>query len=171
MLYDEAKELSDKIKRNIKFEKTNNFKVYVTGSVARKEEKVKDIDFLIVTNNFIEDILSSLYFTERSGIIITKIYSCGERKCSIRLKVYDKSLKIDLFYALERNKAFALLTWIGPRVYAIRLRVKASKLGLLLNQYGLWDRNTNERIKGTFKTQSDIQKFLGVTVRPAYQRR
>ena len=31
--------LSDKIKRNIKFEESTKFKVYTTGSVAREEEK------------------------------------------------------------------------------------------------------------------------------------
>ena len=171
MLYQEAKELSDKIKRNIKFDKTGKFEIYTTGSVARKEENIKDIDFLIVTTKFIDNLLESLYFTDRSGILITKIYSCGNRKCSIRLNIDDTSLKIDLFYALTCNLPFALLAWIGPRIYNIRLRAKAKKMDYLLNQYGLWDIDTNKQVESNFKTQADIQKFLGVTIRSPYQRK
>ncbi len=178
MLYKEAKKLSDKIKRSIKFERTTKFKVYQTGSVAREEEHVKDIDFLIVTDKFIDNLLESLYFTERSGVVITKLYSCGDRRCSIQLKIMGSGIhstshqiKIDLFYALKCNLPFALLAWIGPGIYNIRVRKKASSLGYLLNQYGLWDKDTGKKIEGNFKTQADIQKFLGITVRPPYQRR
>ena len=58
MLYQEAKELSNKIKKNIKFDRTSKFKVYTIGSVARKEENIKDIDFLIVTTEFIDNLLN-----------------------------------------------------------------------------------------------------------------
>ena len=171
MYFTEAKCIADRIKKELRFDKTKQFKIYQTGSIAREEEKIKDIDFLIVTNRFIENLLESLYFTKQSEILITNVYACGSRRCSIKLKIDSRLLKIDLFYALKCNLPFALLAWEGPRIYEIRLRRKAKLMGYLLNQYGLYHIDTNERVRHKFKTVADIQKFLNVTVRLPYQRR
>ena len=169
MDYSDAQRYTGLIKKNIKSDLTNKFKFHIVGSLARKKNKIKDIDFLLVTDRFKEDMLESLYFTEASDILITKVYGCGDRKCSLKifLKKYDKSLKIDIFYSTKIEEPFAMLTWIGPKLYNIRLRRKAKLMGLLLNQYGLY--KNDKRIRN-IKTQSDIQRYLDVTVRSPTQR-
>lgn len=168
MDYNDAQKYAKAIKKGIRSDE-NKFKLNIVGSLARKEDKIKDIDFLLVTDRFKEDMLETLYFTEASNIVITKKYGCGDRKCSLKilLKKYDKSLKIDIFYSTKIEEPFAMLAWIGPRLYNIRLRNKAKTRGLLLNQYGLY--KNDKRIRN-IKTQSDIQRYIDVTVRSPTQR-
>ena len=97
--------------------------------------------------------------------------SCGERRCSIRLSVQRCKVKVDFFYALKCNFPFALLHHIGPRIYNIRLRNKAKTMGYTLNQYGIFNRDNKRRVNHNFKNESDIQKFLDVTIRPPIRRR
>ena len=52
-----------------------------------------------------------------------------------------------------------LLSYTGPFGAEIGYRVIARKKGMLLNQYGLFDRKTGKYIAG--KTEAEIYKALG----------
>ena len=167
----EARDIAYKVKRSTRFK--DKTKIYIVGSIARDENYVKDIDLLVVTDKFDKNLLSSICFPKRCGIIIHKIIACGDRKCSLKLKFIKSNLivKVDYFYATIDEKPYALLHYIGNKLYNIRLRNKARTLGYLLNQYGIFDRKTNKKIKYNINSESDIQRFLGVTIRPRNQRK
>ena len=165
---------AQKIQKAIRFKDIRNFEIHITGSVARKEDKVNDYDFLVLTKHKV-DILKGLYFTKSSGITVIKDKRdrCGQHACMMKVLMPDGAkLKVDVFYNTLSNKAFALLHHIGPKSYNIRIRrIAREKCNLLLNQYGLFDRDTDKKITKKFKTVGDIQDYLGVTRRSADKRR
>ena len=131
-----------------------------------KEDKIKDIDFLIITDRKVPNILKKVYF-DTDKITIDHISDCGDRKCF----VYLNNLKIDLFYAIKKDEAFALLHHIGPKSYLLRIRRLAKSKGYLLNQYGIFHRDSGRRVSGKFDTVCDIQKFINISCRPPQKRR
>ena len=172
MEYELAVKVANKIKKSIRNNCNVEFEIEIVGSVLRRCSSIKDIDFLISTCRFREDFLKNIYFTEKSGIEIVK-ESSGPRKCSLVITVpnHPKRLKIDIFYSTYAELPFAKLTWTGPKIYNVRLRAKAKTMGLLLNQYGIYYRDSQRHVNCKFKTVSDIQRFLEVTVRGPQNRK
>ena len=170
MIYKEAKDIAFYLKKHMRFDNINDYQIKIVGSLAREEDIVKDIDFLIITPHLVKNFLKTVYFTD-DKIVIDKITNCGDKKCFIYLKVKEVTLKIDIFYAIKEDEAFAMLHHIGPKVYLLRIRKLAKNKGYLLNQYGIFDRKTNKKIKGKFDTVCDIQKFLDITCRSPRKRR
>ena len=170
MLYRDAKEIALYLKKHMKFGKVKDYKIEIVGSVAREEDHVKDIDFLVITPHMVHDLLETVYFTT-DKITINKITDCGDRKCFVHLNVEGHRLKIDIFYAIKADESFALLHHIGPKSYLLRIRRLAKSRGYLLNQYGIFDRDTGKKVGGKFNTVCDIQKFLDISCRPPHKRR
>jgi len=176
-----AATFAETVKRHLSFEKTRGFRLFTVGSIARRKDKPKDCDILVVTEKYDPDLLSRIIFTGK--FVITKLLVCGERRCKFNIK-YDPTDKavaalknpkeklppIDVFYATWNEKPFATLHLIGPKEYNIRLRAKAKKEGYLLNQYGLFYKTTGRRVERRFETDCDIQSFLGVTCRQPWDR-
>lgn len=119
--------------------------------------KIKDIDILIVVPS--DDDLGKVSLRRPHRVI-----SKGVRRMSV---VIDRH-SIDIFIAVKHELPFALLHYTSPAQYNIRLRAYAKKMGYRLNQYGLF-RGTHV-LNHKFKSQSAIQKFLGVTLRDLTQR-
>lgn len=166
MYYKEAKQLALYLKRHMRFDVPQKYDIEIVGSVAREEDKIKDIDFLIITDRKVPNILKKVYF-DTDKITIDHISDCGDRKCF----VYLNNLKIDLFYAVRKDEAFALLHHIGPKSYLLRIRRLAKSKGYLLNQYGIFHRDSGRRVSGKFDTVCDIQKFINISCRPPQKRR
>jgi len=79
-------------------------------------------------------------------------------------------IKVDLFVAAPEHRAFALLHYTGGREFNIRVRAHAKARGLLLNQYGLFSRQTGKRVAKKFATERSILSHLGVTNVPPSER-
>lgn len=170
MLFEEADIIASYLKRHMRFSRATDYVIKIVGSVARKEDAAKDIDFLIITPGTVRNLLKTVYFTS-DKIKIDKMTDCGDHKCFVHLIVEGKSLKIDLFHTIKVNESFALLHHIGPKSYLLRIRRLAKLKGYLLNQYGIFDRETDKKIKGQFDSVCDIQKFLNISCRPPAKRR
>ena len=171
MHLEEAEKLARLLKKSIRFDVNSSYQIEVVGSVAREESTIKDIDFLVITSMMKHNFIETIYFADKS-IVVTKIADCGDRKCFVHLLIDRKHpLKIDIFYATKKEKPFALLHHIGPKSYLLRIRRLAKLKGYLLNQYGLFHRDSDRRVSGEFKTVCDIQKYLDITCRPPKQRR
>lgn len=87
-------------------------------------------------------------------------------------------VKLDVFWASPAERPYALFHYTGPRSYNIRTRAYAQRKGLLLNQYGLWQRGGGgqpplRRARGStrVRTERDVAELLGVTWRPPHLRR
>lgn len=94
-----------------------------------------------------------------------------------------EKIVVDVFVALERERPFALFHYTGPRSYNVRTRAHAKRRGWLLNQYGIFyetppgpasgrGKKKSRRVRGSagLRTEAEVARFLGLTVRPPSDR-
>lgn len=126
--------------------------VYV-GSYRRDSSSSSDIDVL-TKKKIPADFINQLNDKIGDQILFYEPYAFGDSKISLILKVkkYKVNVKMDIFITTPKEYPFALLYSTGSKEFNIMMRGKCKKLGLLLNQKGLY-RNT-ELID--CKTERDI---------------
>ncbi|OUV76424.1 MAG: hypothetical protein CBC83_00615 [Flavobacteriales bacterium TMED123] len=114
------------------------FPYHIAGSFRRgKEEGLHDVD-IVVVNDF------------RDG-----------NKETIR--VLEE--QVDLFYCSVDTFAPAYMTWTGSMKFNIMCRGKAKKMGLKFSQYGIFKKDTDDRVDDN--TEEGIIKLLNVD--PIYE--
>jgi DNA polymerase/3'-5' exonuclease PolX len=119
----------------------------ITGSIRRKVPKVKDIDVVIVSEEFD----SWEYFVES---ISDKILRKGEQEIDFNYNGIDINIR-----AVPKEEFGAgILYFTGPRSFEIFLRQEAKKKGYKLNRHGLFDSEG----KHIVKTEKDIFKKLDI---------
>ncbi len=132
-------------------------KATVAGSIRRGKEEIGDIDIVVIPKNldtFYDDVKKIIEF------------EYGAKK-----KVFGMyhGRPINIFITNEESWGAQLMTATGPAHYNIRKRSLVKKRGYLLNEYGLFDRESNEYIVGA--TEKEIYEFLGWTNRPPNERK
>ena len=85
----------------------------------------------------------------------TAVNWVGEKKTQM---VID-GVKVDVRTTTPRAKGAALLYFTGPAGYNIGIRRSAKSRGMKLNEYGIFDRETNEYLGGA--TEEEIYEILG----------
>jgi DNA polymerase (family 10) len=141
---------------------TIKFDIHVVGSIRRKCSVVNDIDLLLVTTRYINNVFDKIYFDETYQY---KVNQCGERRCMITIKRPNcNPIKCDIFYATKSELPYALLHFTGSAEYLQRIRYIAKRKGLLLNQYGLFSIGSDRPIK-RFESEYDILDYLELSRR------
>jgi DNA polymerase (family 10) len=145
--------------------------VCLVGSVRRQEPVADDIDFLIVLKD--RKVSGGLKIGLRDRgpadrVRATGTVSSGPHYTRLRMKAGVRHFNADFFIATSEAKPFALFHYTGDKYYNIRTRALAKKKAWRLNQYGLFVARTDRRVRGSaaIRTERDLAKFLGVTVRP-----
>jgi len=87
----------------------------------------------------------------------THVYSIGKMKSSMIVQFPEANVKIDLFRATKTNFAAMLLYSTGSKEFNIMTRKVAKKLGLKLNQNGIFDAKGK---RFPTKTEKDLFKIL-----------
>jgi DNA polymerase (family 10) len=113
------------------------------GSLRRGKETIGDIDILIATS---DPEAARKAFTEAKGVI--KVLANGEKKASIRVAIEDESsrwgaedntaVQVDLRIVDKAVWGAALMYFTGSKEHNVRLRERAIKQGMTLNEYGLF---------------------------------
>jgi DNA polymerase (family 10) len=107
-------------------------KYKICGSIRRRKEEVGDIDIVAI--------LSDREALEKSiEDIAGRILAKGERK----YRFVTQEIQIDLVVADEESYEPSILYLTGSKWFNVRCRARAKKLGYLLNEYGLWDKDGN----------------------------
>ncbi len=120
------------------------------GSLRRGMETIGDIDILIATS---DPDAAREAFTSAPGVL--KVLARGETKSSIRVAINDESsrwgaedntaVQVDLRIVDESCWGAALMYFTGSKEHNVRLRERAIRQGLTLNEYGLFpDDGTGE---------------------------
>jgi len=118
------------------------------GSYRRNVEIVNDIDIILFTEqpeSEWESILRSIYFSGNEIVVA----SSGSKKATI---ILANGLQVDLLMAKPNEEGSMLLYFTGSPFFNIALRAKAKKMGLLLNERGLYEnetevcRNTEQKV-------------------------
>ena len=130
-------------------------KVTIAGSIRRKCETVGDIDMVIVAElpnrKRITNELTRLS-------IIEKILIKGKTKVSFIIK--ERNIQVDCRIVSKDEYGAALLYFTGSKEHNIALRSIAKERGYKINEYGLYNIKTNEKIAG--ENEAEIYRILNL---------
>jgi DNA polymerase (family 10) len=149
-----AREVQQELMKNEIFEK-----VTIAGSLRRGKTVFKDIDILCVpakerAAQEIQSVLSGLSdMDDNLGVI-----SAGPTKVSIR----RKGIQIDFRVVPESSYASALQHFTGSKEHNTLLRSRAKKMGLKMNEYGLF---SGEELLA-MSSEREIYQRLGLSMIP-----
>ncbi len=104
--------------------------ISIAGSLRRKKEVVKDID-IIAGMEHPEDIMD-VFVSYKDVISVT---GKGETKSSVVLR---QGINADLRIVTSKEYPFALHHFTGRREHNTKMRARAKRFGLKMNEYGLF---------------------------------
>ncbi len=130
-------------------------RIEVAGSLRRCLETCKDIDVLVSASDP-QAVMAAFVGMDGVGEVIAH----GPTKSSVRLNTGQNA---DLRIVTETQFPFALLYFTGSKEHNTELRGRAKKLGLKLNEYGLFRDDDTSLICAT---ETDIFAALGLTYIP-----
>ncbi|MEK6875097.1 MAG: hypothetical protein AABX30_00245 [Nanoarchaeota archaeon] len=131
-------------------------RIKIVGSIRRKKPNPKDIDIVLILKN--KEKLEE--FMRKKGTFIQG----GEHESTWCVK----EIKVELYYTIEKEWGAALLAYSSKKGAGIGLRIIARLKGLKLNNHGLFNRKTGERIAG--KTEREIYHALERTYKEPWRR-
>lgn len=147
--------------------KFGDAKIVLVGSYRRNMPSSKDIDIMLVSprtsamNNYLK------YLEKKIPHIY--LYSKGPDKMSLILELdADRKYKADVFRAHPDYYWSYLLYSTGSKSNNLRMRAKAKRMGLLLNQKGLW--KNGERVLGPTANEEAYYKALSMDYLPPERR-
>lgn len=131
----------------------------LAGSLRRLRETIKDIDFIIATNEF-EAVRAALLEMDH----IKSVIASGDTKVSITLAdEYD--VNVDFRLVSEAEYATTLHHFTGSKEHNIKMRQLAKRRGEKINEYGVEVEATKEILQ--FTSESDFFKHFDLHYIPA----
>jgi DNA polymerase (family X) len=115
------------------------------GSFRRMSETIGDIDFLVVSDNPDKVIDSFVNMPE-----VKEILSKGSTKAFIKL---NNGMDSDLLVVPKESYGAALQYFTGSKEHGIALRRLAQSKALRLNEWGLFDTKSDQKISGESEEQ------------------
>jgi DNA polymerase (family 10) len=124
----------------------------IAGSLRRMRETVKDID-LLVTSTEPERVIETLTTLPS----VTEVIVRGPTKASVR---HQDGLQIDLRVVEPAAFGAALQYFTGSKDHNVRVREIASRRGLRISEYGVFDERTGDRVAGA--TEEEVYATVGL---------
>jgi DNA polymerase (family 10) len=131
-------------------------RIEVAGSLRRMRETVKDIDVL-VTSRQPRKVIAT--FTSLPSVV--EVVGQGDTKASVR---HQEGLQIDLRVVEPDAFGAALQYFTGSKDHNVRVREIASRKGLRVSEYGVFDEKTGRRLAG--QTEEDVYAAVGLAWMP-----
>ena len=128
-------------------------KISAAGSLRRGKETIGDLD-LLVTGPGAPVALERFVQHPRVHEVLGK----GANKASVRFGL--EGLQVDLRALPHESYGAAMQYFTGSKEHNVNLRTRALKLGLTLNEYGLFRLEGNERVAG--ETEEDVYEKMGL---------
>ncbi|GAG15147.1 unnamed protein product, partial [marine sediment metagenome] len=126
------------------------------GSLRRMKETVRDIDIL-VTSKKAKKIMD--FFVKLPQV--QDVLAHGPTKSSVFTKF---GIQVDVRVVSPASFGAALMYFTGSKEHNIKLRELAIKKGYKLNEYGLFRKKGNKKIRA--REERDIYKALGLSFIP-----
>ena len=133
--------------------------VVLVGSYRRNTPTSNDIDIMIVSARV--KIIDIYIEYLKNHIDEVYIYSKGNDKVSLLLKWKNSYFKADIFRADPKYQYSMLLYSTGSKTFNILQRAKAKRMGLLLNQKGIFNKD-GDRLLGARSTEREYFKLLNM---------
>jgi len=124
----------------------------VAGSLRRRRETIGDVDILASADS--PDAVMD-HFLQSPGI--EEVMAHGPTKSSVRM---EKGIQVDLRIVSDTEFPFALNYFTGSKEHNTALRGRAKKMGLKLNEYGLFPGESERSEKCS--DEAAIYKRLGL---------
>ena len=126
-------------------------KISIAGSLRRGKETVGDIDILVGDDEPSAIMESFVAYPKVSEILMK-----GPTKSTVRLK---NGLQVDI-RAVETNSYGAALCYLtGSKEHNVYMRKVGVEMGLKLNEYGLFERDSGKMVAGA--TEEEVYEALG----------
>lgn len=124
----------------------------VAGSLRRMKETIGDIDILVTSTK--PDVVMEAFV---GAPAVTQVLSRGPTRSSV---VLDVGLQADVRVVEPAAYGAALQYFTGSKDHNVKLRERAIKLGLKLNEYGVWKVDGGKRMAGA--TEEDVYEAVGL---------
>ena len=128
-------------------------RIAAAGSLRRGRDTIGDLD-LLVTGPGAAEALERFVSHPRAHVVLGK----GPNKASIQYGL--EGLQVDLRALPHESYGAALQYFTGSKDHNIVVRQRALKLGLTLNEYGLFRVENNERVAG--ETEEEVYEKIGL---------
>jgi DNA polymerase (family 10) len=130
--------------------------ISVAGSLRRMRETIGDLDILVGS-----DEPGKVMDAFTSNPKVSEVLAKGETKSSIRLK---DGIQVDIRVVATESYGAALQYFTGSKEHNIALRSYAIDKGLKINEYGVFKKDTDERIAS--KTEEEVYASLDMETMP-----
>jgi len=124
----------------------------LAGSLRRRKETIGDIDIL-VSSYYPHEVME--YFVKYPEV--QRVLLKGSTKTSVFLK---DNLQVDIRVVEDKSYGAALQYFTGSKEHNVKMRSIAIKKGFKLNEYGLFDKETEKYVVG--KNEEEIYSKLGL---------
>ena len=124
----------------------------IAGSFRRGRETVKDLDVLVSTRE-----PGAVLRSFAALPLVERVLARGATKCSIEA---DSGFQVDCRAVAPEEFGAAMQYFTGSQAHNIRLRARALRMGMLLNEYGVFIIDGNRRIAG--ETEQGVYEALGL---------
>ena len=131
------------------------------GSLRRGKETAGDVDILVAGPRAVEA-LDTFVKSPRVAEVLGK----GEGKASARIGV--EGIQVDVRAVPIESYGAAMQYFTGSKEHNVALRQRAMKMGLTLNEYGLFRLDNEQLVAGA--TEEDIYEALGLAFIPPEMR-
>lgn len=146
-----AAALADDIVRHLK-RLASIQEIVPAGSLRRCRETVRDIDILVISTHP-KPVMDRFVTLPH----VAQVQAHGTTKSSIRTQA---GIQVDLRVVEPESFGAALVYFTGSKQHNIKIRGLANKLGLTINEYGVFKEKTGRRVAG--KTEEEVYKALGL---------
>lgn len=127
-------------------------RISVAGSLRRRRETIGDLDLLVTCRNPEDAMEKFVQYPE-----VREVLARGETKASV---VTRASLQIDLRVLEPESFGAALQYFTGSKEHNVALRERAKRMGFKINEYGLFEVETDKKVAG--REESEIYERLGL---------
>jgi DNA polymerase (family X) len=138
-------------------------KAELAGSLRRKKETVGDIDIVVVADPKYRKRIVTRFVSLPQ---VDKILARGTTKASVTLK--EGNVQVDIRLVHDYEYGAAMLYFTGSKEHNIKLRILAKERGYKINEYGIFDAETGNRLAG--ETEEEMYHFLNLNYIPPEQR-
>jgi DNA polymerase (family 10) len=125
--------------------------IEAAGSIRRRRETVGDIDILVTSSDPPRVIETFVSLPSALDVLAR-----GETKASIR---HQEGIQVDLRVVEPEAFGAALQYFTGSKEHNVRVREIASKKGLKVSEYGVFDEKSGKRVGGA--TEEDVYLAVG----------
>lgn len=129
----------------------------VAGSIRRGRETIGDIDILVATSGEPQPIFEAFVNLPEVEEVLVR----GDTKTSARLR---NGMQVDVRIVKPEQFGAALHYFTGSKEHHVKLRTRAKKMGLKINEYGVFPRDSDTPVAS--KTEEDLYACLDLQFIP-----